>query len=376
MTSEIFATYEAGLMQLLKLLGSSHPRYAEVLTLQSRLLENIARVRQYGHNEIWSTERTQILATLDQLTLKTLKMSFHDLCESRQKELVSVAPAESSDLLSPRASVTRVELAGRIGRTKFRLRVWYVIALIGLLGASIAMLGTIGAPAIGEMVRVWLPGPTASLTPSPPPSPTSTPTPMPTPTSTPTPTPTPIVLSPSPFTFEDTTVQCWAVRWETQDDKGKVPLGIQVDNVPFGHESSHALGFNFQIPSDSKYGLHKAQVEYTVEVGCPGPITVPSNGEVSAWLFVRTEGAQPPPSDIVVELFVQELPEHGYNWHASSTVSLVPDQWTQIIWNKKIDPRFGNWEGSMARVGIEVKTDAEYSGWLYIDDVIIAAPPQ
>ena len=78
----IFTQYEAGLEQLLGRLGKEHPRYAETLTLQSRLLENIAQARQYGDTDALKNTRAQIVDRLNRLTLQIVGVSFNELCKS------------------------------------------------------------------------------------------------------------------------------------------------------------------------------------------------------------------------------------------------------------------------------------------------------
>ncbi|RLC86724.1 MAG: hypothetical protein DRI79_09630 [Chloroflexi bacterium] len=77
--SSTFRSYETGLGLLLKRLGHNHPRYTEALTLQSRLLENLARVRLYGDTETGRAERAQIMDSLNRLALETLGESFNAL---------------------------------------------------------------------------------------------------------------------------------------------------------------------------------------------------------------------------------------------------------------------------------------------------------
>ncbi|HIP97455.1 MAG TPA: tetratricopeptide repeat protein [Anaerolineae bacterium] len=50
--SDLLTAYETGLSLLPKRLGHSHPHYTEALTLQARLLENLARVRLYSDLEM------------------------------------------------------------------------------------------------------------------------------------------------------------------------------------------------------------------------------------------------------------------------------------------------------------------------------------
>jgi formylglycine-generating enzyme required for sulfatase activity len=75
---DIFTPYERGLEELLKRLGKDHPRYAEVLILQSRLLENIALARCYGDTETRRAERAQILDILNSVSMDSLHVSFNE----------------------------------------------------------------------------------------------------------------------------------------------------------------------------------------------------------------------------------------------------------------------------------------------------------
>jgi len=79
--SSMLASYETGLSLLLKRLGQEHPRYTEALTLQSRLLENLAQAHRYGDTETRRAERAQIFDVLNRLALDTLGMSFNDLAQ-------------------------------------------------------------------------------------------------------------------------------------------------------------------------------------------------------------------------------------------------------------------------------------------------------
>jgi hypothetical protein len=85
--------YETGLEGLLARLGREHPRYAEALTLQSRLLENVASARHYGDDETRRAGRAQIIDALNRLALETVGESFNALC--------GLPPAGGSPLVSP-----------------------------------------------------------------------------------------------------------------------------------------------------------------------------------------------------------------------------------------------------------------------------------
>jgi len=74
--SDTFTPYETGLTRLLERLDSDPPRLSEALTLQVRLLENIAKARRYGDSDTLSAQRSQILEQLNRLTMETLEVSF------------------------------------------------------------------------------------------------------------------------------------------------------------------------------------------------------------------------------------------------------------------------------------------------------------
>jgi flagellar biosynthesis GTPase FlhF len=77
---DVFTPYESGLTRLLEQMGREHSRYAEALTLQSRLLENIAQARRYGDTETRRAERAQIMDALNVLALEALATDFNTLC--------------------------------------------------------------------------------------------------------------------------------------------------------------------------------------------------------------------------------------------------------------------------------------------------------
>jgi len=61
MTGDEFTPYQIGLTRLLEKLGEEHRRYIEALTLQSRLLNNIAKAREYGDALQLQHDRAQIV---------------------------------------------------------------------------------------------------------------------------------------------------------------------------------------------------------------------------------------------------------------------------------------------------------------------------
>ena len=68
--ADMFAAYEHGLKELLRLLGKEHQHYNEALTLQSRLLENISAVRTYGDTETRRAERASPAAVRQHIHAK------------------------------------------------------------------------------------------------------------------------------------------------------------------------------------------------------------------------------------------------------------------------------------------------------------------
>jgi len=78
---DVFDSYKTGLTRLLKRLGSDHPHYVKALTLQTRLLENTAQVRNYSDSENLRSERNRILTQLNRLALESLGVTFNELCD-------------------------------------------------------------------------------------------------------------------------------------------------------------------------------------------------------------------------------------------------------------------------------------------------------
>ncbi len=77
--TDTFSAYEVGLRQLLEKLGRDHPRYAEALTYQQRLEENISQARRYGDTETRGATRAEIVDRLNELALAELDVSFNEL---------------------------------------------------------------------------------------------------------------------------------------------------------------------------------------------------------------------------------------------------------------------------------------------------------
>ncbi len=78
--TDAFPAYEAGLRQLLEKLGRDHPRYAEALTYQQRLEENLSQTKRYGGTETRQAARAEVIDRLNELALTELDVSFNELC--------------------------------------------------------------------------------------------------------------------------------------------------------------------------------------------------------------------------------------------------------------------------------------------------------
>ena len=76
-----FFRYEAGLNKLQTSLGQSHTRYADFLIYQQRLMENLAQTRRYGDTENRRAERAETVDRLNELSIKTIGVSFNRLCQ-------------------------------------------------------------------------------------------------------------------------------------------------------------------------------------------------------------------------------------------------------------------------------------------------------
>lgn len=74
--TDSYSMYTRDLETLQGRLRKDHPRYSEALTLENRLLENIAQSQRYGDTEIRRAERAQIVESLNQLSLDTVGEPF------------------------------------------------------------------------------------------------------------------------------------------------------------------------------------------------------------------------------------------------------------------------------------------------------------
>ncbi|MCD6345751.1 MAG: hypothetical protein J7M17_09160 [Anaerolineae bacterium] len=146
--TDVFAAYERGLAELLKRLGKDHLRYAEALTLQTRLLKNIAQARRYGDTETRRAERAQIVDALNRLAVEAVGKSFNEWCGMPADE-----EAIQNGIRSPSLSLPPRRKQPMRNR---RLVLAFVIStglslLVGLLSDLVA---TYMAPSLAD--QLWL----------------------------------------------------------------------------------------------------------------------------------------------------------------------------------------------------------------------------
>jgi hypothetical protein len=139
MTTDTFTEYETGLTRLLEKLGKEHWRYIGALTLQSRLLNNITKAREYGDALQLQHDRAQIMNALNQLALAELGLSFNELCEedAGQRKRLS----------------TLTGCTAQIGSWIFKAKV--VVITIVLLVIVVGLGGTVGRPMVEQWAAVW-----------------------------------------------------------------------------------------------------------------------------------------------------------------------------------------------------------------------------
>jgi len=148
MTGDEFTPYQIGLTRLLEKLGEEHRRYIEALTLQSRLLNNIAKAREYGDALQLQHDRAQIVNALNRLAQEELRISFNKLCEEapNQRERTS----------------TLAGCTTRIGSWIFKAEV--VVVTVVLLVIVAGLCGTVGRPVVERWVAVVFGKPTPTAT--------------------------------------------------------------------------------------------------------------------------------------------------------------------------------------------------------------------
>ena len=90
---DVFARYRHGVTHLLERLGDEHPRYADALTYQQRLVENLALAERDGDTESRRADRSAVITALNELALETLATSFNALCGLDERPAPEAAAA-------------------------------------------------------------------------------------------------------------------------------------------------------------------------------------------------------------------------------------------------------------------------------------------
>lgn len=80
MSEKLFRKYRAGIRRLIALLGKDHPRIAEVLVLQHRLIQNMSDVATHGTTAALEMSRARILQSCNRLSQSQVNKSFFALC--------------------------------------------------------------------------------------------------------------------------------------------------------------------------------------------------------------------------------------------------------------------------------------------------------
>jgi uncharacterized protein YjbI with pentapeptide repeats len=102
MISSRFECYKAGMRKLIASLDKDHPRFAEVLKLQSRLIENLTKTLEGGASPSLEADRMQILESCEQVSQDLLGKSFYDLCGSPELASDLNATASAQDIAPAR----------------------------------------------------------------------------------------------------------------------------------------------------------------------------------------------------------------------------------------------------------------------------------
>jgi hypothetical protein len=89
-----FTSYEMGLAEMRRSIGSGNPLLPYAATLESRLKENIRRARITGDTEDLCEARARIVHSLNKFTTHALGQDFNPLCEAEGDELGTASPAE------------------------------------------------------------------------------------------------------------------------------------------------------------------------------------------------------------------------------------------------------------------------------------------
>lgn len=83
---DIFASYRDALKRLLSKLERTHHHYAQILTLEQRLLENLDHAERFGDPDSYRVERSRIINTLNLLAQEAIGQSFNDLFKTVETE--------------------------------------------------------------------------------------------------------------------------------------------------------------------------------------------------------------------------------------------------------------------------------------------------
>ncbi len=80
MSEKLFRQYRTGIHRLIELMGKDHPRIAEVLVLQHRLIQNMSDVATNGTTTVLEMGRARILQSCNRLSQSMVDKSFFALC--------------------------------------------------------------------------------------------------------------------------------------------------------------------------------------------------------------------------------------------------------------------------------------------------------
>jgi len=80
MSEKLFRQYRTGIHRLIELMGKDHPRIAEVLILQHRLIQNMSDVATLGTTAALEMGRARILQSCNRISQLLVNKSFFALC--------------------------------------------------------------------------------------------------------------------------------------------------------------------------------------------------------------------------------------------------------------------------------------------------------
>lgn len=102
--------YRIGIRRLLEAIGPDHPSYADLLTLQQRLEENLNDTERFGQSPSLQVDRARILDSCNKLSLSATGHSFYHFCGLPEQ---SLSPKERADEVFREA--TRRYVMGDVG---------------------------------------------------------------------------------------------------------------------------------------------------------------------------------------------------------------------------------------------------------------------